>query len=312
MENQELNELTELQLAKMYRESQDENVLTIINERIKDLYENADPYSLTNEQLVLIIHTYNDDYYWGVLYEKTKNSIHSTIHKYANGQIGADEESDASLSRRLKIERYTGKSVFQNIDAALDEIDGVIAFRTYNNGTSNPISVDAYNTMIDAHSILVIILGGDDQKIARALINNVSAGCGYTALDNATSMTIGFGGANNDQSFGTVVFNRPQDVDIYARVVARKNNYTGDDLEADIKQFLVDWSANVYQTTFENKIGDTLSVFYLANAIQTTLGCIIDELKIGTADDSLDFSEIPLKADELATFEPDNITVVIL
>ena len=84
MENQELNELTELQLAKMYRESQDENVLTIINERIKDLYENADPYNLTNEQLVLIIHTYNDDYYWGVLYEKTKNSIHSTIHKYAN------------------------------------------------------------------------------------------------------------------------------------------------------------------------------------------------------------------------------------
>lgn len=85
MENSlKLNELTELQLAKMYRESQDENFLNIINERIKDLYENADPYSLTNEQIILIIHKYNDDYYWGVLYEKTKNSIHSTIHKYAN------------------------------------------------------------------------------------------------------------------------------------------------------------------------------------------------------------------------------------
>lgn len=84
MENEKLTDLTELQLAKLYRETQDENILNIINERIKDLYENADPNNLTNEQIILIIHKYNDDYYWSVLYEKTKNSIHSTIHKYAN------------------------------------------------------------------------------------------------------------------------------------------------------------------------------------------------------------------------------------
>ena len=84
MDNKELNELSELQLAKMYRESQDESLLKIIDDRIKDLYANADPYSLTNEQIILIIHKYQDEYYWGVLYEKTKNSIHSTIHKYAN------------------------------------------------------------------------------------------------------------------------------------------------------------------------------------------------------------------------------------
>ena len=61
MENEKLTDLTELQLAKLYRETQDENILNIINERIKDLYENADPNNLTNEQIIIIIVIFMND-----------------------------------------------------------------------------------------------------------------------------------------------------------------------------------------------------------------------------------------------------------
>lgn len=233
-----------------------------------------------------------------------------SIHQYSNGIVGTEEESDLSLSSRLKEERYTGKSLFQNIGAALSEVDGVIAYRVYNNGTGSSITVGTSVT-VDPHSILVIVLGGDDNEIGRALINNVSAGCGYTALTNATTIPVGFGGEDNSLSVNNVTFNRPVPVDLYASITARKNNYTGDDLEADIKQFLVDWSANVYHSTFANLIGDKISVFYLSNAIQSTLGCIVDDLQIGLSDDSLSYSEITLDANELASFESDNIVFTL-
>lgn len=235
----------------------------------------------------------------------------SKIEQYANGIIGSDQESDASLLKRLSVERYTGKGLVADVISSLNKIEGVIACKVYNNGTNEGMDV-GIDTTVDAHSILVIILGGDDDSIARALIENVSAGCGYTAIGGqSTSITLGFGGNNNDASQGTVIFNRPKIVELDADVNISRGSYNGDDLEEDVKQFMTDWSSNVYKNTFDNGIGDKVSVFYIANALQCTLGCIVNDLKIAKHGEELSFEEIILNGSEIASFIPDHIRVSV-
>ena len=82
---EKLQQLSELQLAKLYNKTNDEEYIKRIDERITELHEsNVDPNTLSNEQLVLLCQKYNDNIYWDALYNKTKNSIHFCIHKYAN------------------------------------------------------------------------------------------------------------------------------------------------------------------------------------------------------------------------------------
>lgn len=81
----DLNSLSELKLAKLYNKTNDGKYLDLIENRVQDLYDNnANPDTLNNEQLVLLIQKYGCDIYWTALYNKTKNSIHYCIHKYAS------------------------------------------------------------------------------------------------------------------------------------------------------------------------------------------------------------------------------------
>ena len=82
---EELNSLTELQIVKLYNKTNDQRYLDAISTRIEKLHEShIDPNNLSNEQLVLLCQKYGDEIYWDALYNKTKNSIHFCINKYAN------------------------------------------------------------------------------------------------------------------------------------------------------------------------------------------------------------------------------------
>lgn len=80
-----LESLSELQLGKLYDKTNNQEYLDLIDTRIEKLHnDNVDPKTLNNEQLVLLCQRYDDDIYWTALYNKTKNSIHFCICKYAN------------------------------------------------------------------------------------------------------------------------------------------------------------------------------------------------------------------------------------
>ncbi len=82
---EELNSLTELQIVKLYNKTKDQRYLDAIDKRITDIHDSQiEPEFLSNEQLVLLCQKYNEDIYWTALYNKTKNSIHFCINKYAN------------------------------------------------------------------------------------------------------------------------------------------------------------------------------------------------------------------------------------
>ena len=106
---EKLKNLTELQIMKMYNETNDVKYLNFVNDRIDKLHEDKiDPNTLSNEQLTLLCQKYGDDIYWTALYNKTKNSIHYCIHKYANDfykaeYIIAENKEDTDLFSTIRL-----------------------------------------------------------------------------------------------------------------------------------------------------------------------------------------------------------------
>ena len=231
----------------------------------------------------------------------------------AAGITGYDREGDESFSARIEAERYTGKSLVGDIEAAVDEIPAVICSKVYNNGDSVPKpAIEGGSVDVDANSILAIVFGGEDNAIANALISNISAGCGYTALEGQ-SITISTGyGKNNSAAYNPVSFNRPKQVNIYAAMTVSNGSYTGADIVGDIKSFLADWSVGANTAISTVAIGEPVSPFSLANMIQQYFGCYVSTIQIGTSQESLGFAEIPIQANQIPYFETQNITVNVI
>lgn len=105
----ELNSLTELQIVKLYNKTNDQCYLDAIDERITNIHDSQiEPDFLTNEQLVLLCQKYNEDKYWTALYNKTKNSIHFCINKYANDFYKAEyansvDKENTELFARIRL-----------------------------------------------------------------------------------------------------------------------------------------------------------------------------------------------------------------
>lgn len=109
---EKLNGLTELQIVKLYTKTNDRKYLDFVDNRIKELHDNnIDPTTLSNEQLTLLCQKYDNDIYWHTLYDKTKNSIHYCIHKYANEFYKAeysisDNKEDTDLFALIRLGWY--------------------------------------------------------------------------------------------------------------------------------------------------------------------------------------------------------------
>lgn len=95
------------------------------------------------------------------------------------GIIGRDEETDSELRNRM-IESYAinATGYVEAIQANLAALDGVLDARVLENPTNQTIT--SYGVQIDPHSILISIVGGDDEKIAETIYRRKDAGCGTT------------------------------------------------------------------------------------------------------------------------------------
>ena len=61
----ELDNLTELQIVKLYNKTNNQRYLDEIDNRIKYIHNSGmDPNKLSNEQLVLLCQKYDEDIYW--------------------------------------------------------------------------------------------------------------------------------------------------------------------------------------------------------------------------------------------------------
>lgn len=129
---EKLNGLTELQIMKMYDETNDEKYLNFVNTRIDKLHEDSvDPKSMSNEQLALLCQKYGDDIYWEALYNKTKNSIHYCIHKYANDfhkaeYMASSNREDTDLFSNIRLGWYKAVNTYNIVKGRA----GFVAYAT--------------------------------------------------------------------------------------------------------------------------------------------------------------------------------------
>ena len=88
--------------------------------------------------------------------------------------VGSDEESDQNLRVRRRQSVALGSFGYLNgLQAALLQLDGVLDAKVYENDTD---SVDDDN--IPAHSIWVVMDGGNSDDIANAIYSKKTPGCG--------------------------------------------------------------------------------------------------------------------------------------
>lgn len=235
-----------------------------------------------------------------------------TVINDVAGNVGVEQESDFDFRRRIKASRYTGISLVQSIGSAINQVTGVLSSFVMDNGNADPIVYEGIT--LDAHSILCIIDGGSDHDVADAIFRKKSSGSAYTAIpDQSVVVPIvdGFYQVEYD-----VTFNRPKSVSIVINISVKRGEYTGEDLQSDVKNAIVNWSIGGVESVDGMKIGNDISPFEIAAAVSEQIPSIfVSNCQIGikpeTGDPTLSTDVIPITIAEKGTIDINDITVVI-
>lgn len=140
------------------------------------------------------------------------------------------ETRGAFESRRYASVALNSRSTAAAIYARILQIDDVVSCYVTQNRTSAPVTIDGYT--LKPHSVYVAVTGGDDDDIAQALYDTVSAGCDYNG-NTEVEITDPHTGASE-----IVAFNRPAEMDVYLRVTLVTDTALTTQQTAQIKQAL--------------------------------------------------------------------------
>ena len=162
-------------------------------------------------------------------------TINNTSNQY---QLGSNLEDDASFRERIKAsQQKNALSVIGSIRAAVANVPGVSSVKVLENvSTSTVVSA---GITIPAHGFAVIVDGGVKQDIANVIFSKKTLGSGYpTAV--ASGLTLETATVSDGDDDFEVKFVRPEDVTISIGITVKHQDYTGDDLEGDIKKAIID------------------------------------------------------------------------
>lgn len=225
--------------------------------------------------------------------------------------LGIPQESDTAFRNRIMASRYSGIALFDAIQSKLNALDDVIGYAIYNNPTGSSVVWDSVVT-VPAHSICLFIQGGDDNEIAHVLFETVTAGCGYTAY-SGQSVTVSINYQAGVATVPAVVtFNRPAVVDIKCQVTVKRHNYTGSDLETDVKNAVSAWAAGDVEGVDGLKLGTPVYSYEIGAAVSQRIPeIIVQDVKIALESGTLSNEAIPINVTQAANLPVDNIAVVI-
>lgn len=144
----------------------------------------------------------------------------TAVTNAADATPGLEIETDAELRlRREQRLQRAGSSPIDAIAAEVEEVDGVTQCRAWENATDY---TDALGR--PPHSVEVMVLGGGDEDIARAIWAAKAAGIQTHGTESPVTFTDTRGVSR------TVTFSRPTDYDLYATIVVVSDpaTYAGD------------------------------------------------------------------------------------
>lgn len=222
--------------------------------------------------------------------------------------IGREQESDDAFRIRIEGSRYSGISLMQAIKAKLANVPGVLSSWAYDNYEKTSIVYDTVT--IDGNSIVVVVDGGNDNDIANALFQTMTGGTGYTAISGqSTTVTVKDGAYEVPY---LVTFNRPTHVPFQVAITVKNVNYTGSDLEQDVKNAVIAWSEGLVTGVDGLKIGQSVSPFEISAAVSAQIAEIyVKDCKVGLTGQTPSVNEIDFTVAQVGQISEGNITVTV-
>ena len=227
-----------------------------------------------------------------------------TINNPIAATIGTDTESDADLRLRRNMELYKGNALLASIAAAVESVSGVLSVYVDENDTNATKTVDGVS--LDPHSLYVVVDGGANADIAKAIWEHKSLGCGYTGTQTVTV----YGPYNVPY---TVKFNRPTYQAITMSVsVNAPTSINVSDVQAQVKEAVMEWANGDIEGIDGLKLGVDVSAFEAAAAISQQIPSIfVTNVQIALSGDELGTATLPMKVFEKATIAASDITVTV-
>jgi uncharacterized phage protein gp47/JayE len=222
----------------------------------------------------------------------------STVTNPLDATVGTDEETDSALRiRQAQSVATPSQSLLESLFSAVADLTGVIQTIVLENDTG---SVDGNGQA--AHSVQVLVDGGDDDEIAEAIFNEKCVG--ITSIGSTTVVVLdNKGGSHN------INFQRPTLVPIYVIVnLTAGATYpaNGDTL---ITQAIIDFAEGLLVEGQRQGIGDNVINSRLYTPINSVIGHTIDSLFIGLAPAPASSTDLVIAFDGLAQFLSGNITI---
>lgn len=147
----------------------------------------------------------------------------------ATAIVGSLEESQSAFEQRRKESvSLNARSTVNAVYANVAQCDGVIAVYAVDNKKNISETIDNYT--LTPHSVFVSVIGGENEDIAKAIYNNLSAGCDYNG-NTSVDITNEYSGAVE-----TVKFYRPDVFNIYVKVQIQNSASLQNDYENIVKQ----------------------------------------------------------------------------
>lgn len=215
--------------------------------------------------------------------------------------LGTDLETDSDL--RARRERSVARDAQAVIDVIFAEIKAVVGV-TQLLVLENDTNTDPDANGLPAHSINAIVLGGQDQDIAKAIFLKKTLGA--TPFGN-TAVVI-----TDDQSIEhTISFSRPDVIDIY--VIVNLTTFANFPVNGQtlIKQAIIDYSEGNLIEGRRFSLGDNVINSQLYSPVNTIQGHTVDSVFIGTSAVPTSSADIAIAINEISVFLEANITVNI-
>ena len=231
--------------------------------------------------------------------------------------VGTAAETDAQLrERRQKSVATTGSNQVDNMYSVISVLPNVSEVKIYENFTS---TTDAAG--ISAHSIAIIVRGGDEQEIADAIYSKKNPGCGlaFVGSDAQYHVTKTVTSESTGNQL-TVYFNRPEPIDIFITITISNDGTLPTNASTLIAQSILDYAAGLteFVTGFRSggfNIGDNVIYSSLFTPINQVLGqfgsSAVTQLLIGKVQGSQAETSITIQPFELAQFETGNFSITI-
>lgn len=215
-------------------------------------------------------------------------SVNNAATNYITGNQG--ESSSEFRTRRNKSMAIPSQGFDESIESQMNTLDTVTQVKVYDNRTNAEVNG------IPAHTVWVIVEGGQPDEIGRVIYNNITPGI---PMKGSQSVQI----AKQNGDIATVYYDIPSAVPLYIQMTIK--NFGTTPLDEDyIKQQL---ALSTYN------IGETATSAQISTDVGNIIGDTGTVYNVTISSDNLDWQEYltPTGLDEFWTISTNNISITV-